>query len=48
MHPFSFSAECIAASTTVSEGPGWKAVIEGTYQVSREKRMCCMAFIGRG
>ena len=36
---FGFSAECIAASTTVSQGPGWNAIIEGTHEVSSELRI---------
>lgn len=31
---FGYSAKHIAASTTVSHGPGWKAIVEGTNEVS--------------
>ena len=36
---FGYSAKHIAASTTVSRGPGWKAIVEGTHEVSDELRI---------
>ena len=39
MPQFCFSDEQIAASPTVSQGPGWNAMIEGAPTVSNELRI---------
>ena len=39
MPPFCFSDEQIAASATVSQGPGWNAMIEGARTVSNGLRI---------
>ena len=39
MPQFCFSTEQIAASPTVSQGPGWNAMIEGAHKVSNGLRI---------
>ena len=47
MPQFCFSAEQIAASPTVSQGPGWNAMIEGAHKVSNgiENNSTCIHMI---